>query len=463
MNAHGCGAIAVRGVHVGFSEIFFMAVNFYLDNREDRNGEVSIRVSVALGGARVVTSTGLKLKRSQWNVAKGEPKRGVFNAAGVSWAQMLQFFNRIREHFSRIEAQCITEGLSVSTDVLRTEMRSVLGRKDASRGDGASGGTGFWDRFAQFCEERGAANAWTRSTFQKMAALKMHVMTWQKDVTFESFSESGLTDFVRSLREVEGLKNSTIGKQMGFLKWFLRWATQKGYNKEMAYQVFSPKLKVAANTVVFLSRAELRRVMEYEVPPVGTVVDLESHDGRKYQKIIEHREGLMETRDVFCFCCFTSLRFSDAHNLKRANIHGDSMTLTTVKTADTITIELNKHALAILERYKDSDFGGYALPRITNQRMNIYLKDICELCGINEPVTKTYYSGSRRIDETRPKFAYVGTHTARRTFICNAISMGIPVEIIMKWTGHADYKSMKPYIDVMGADKRSAMDLFNDI
>ena len=169
------------------------------------------------------------------------------------------------------------------------------------------------------------------------------------------------------------------------------------------------------------------------------------------------------SRDILCFCSFTSLRFSDAANLKRANINGDSFTITTIKTADTITIELNKYARAVLERYADVDLGGYALPHITNQRMNMYLKDLCELCEINQPITQTYYRGSERIDETMPKYEYIGTHTGRRTFICNALMLGIPAEIVMKWTGHADYKSMKPYIEIANKAKAQAMTRFDEL
>lgn len=149
--------------------------------------------------------------------------------------------------------------------------------------------------------------------------------------------------------------------------------------------------------------------------------------------------------------------------LKRANITGDAITLTTIKTADTITIELNKYARAILDKYADVDLGGYALPRITNQRMNLYLNELCELCQINQPITRTYYRGTERIDETLPKYELIGTHTGRRTFICNALMLGIPAEIVMKWTGHADYKSMKPYIDIANKAKAKAMSLFDKL
>jgi integrase len=60
-----------------------------------------------------------------------------------------------------------------------------------------------------------------------------------------------------------------------------------------------------------------------------------------------------------------------------------------------------------------------------------------------------------------PKYKFLGTHTGRRTFICNALMLGISPEIIMEWTGHSDYASMKPYIGVANSMKKKAMELFN--
>ena len=66
-----------------------------------------------------------------------------------------------------------------------------------------------------------------------------------------------------------------------------------------------------------------------------------------------------------------------------------------------------------------------ALPVITNQKKNEYLKELAELAGINEPIRQTYYKGNERIDEVTPKYALLGTHAGRRTFICNALALGI--------------------------------------
>lgn len=165
-------------------------------------------------------------------------------------------------------------------------------------------------------------------------------------------------------------------------------------------------------------------------------------------------------KDVFCFQCFTSLRYSDVRNLKKADIYDGYLTTTTIKTDEPLKIELNKYSKAILEKYKDIE-GIYALPVPVNQRMNKYIKDICKACEINEPICRTYYKGAERIDEIHPKYELIGTHCGRKTFICNALMLGIAPNIVMKWTGHRDYKSMKPYIDIADKAKEEAMNLFN--
>ena len=92
-----------------------------------------------------------------------------------------------------------------------------------------------------------------------------------------------------------------------------------------------------------------------------------------------------------------------------------------------------------------------------------YLKELGELAEINEPVRETYYKGNERIDEVTPKYALLSTHAGRRTFICNALALGIPAQVVMKWTGHSDYKAMKPYIDIADDIKANAMNKFNQL
>ena len=96
---------------------------------------------------------------------------------------------------------------------------------------------------------------------------------------------------------------------------------------------------------------------------------------------------------------------------------------------------------------------------MTNQQMNRCLKDLGEICGFTTPYTITCYRNGARHDDVFPKYALIGTHTGRKTFICFALSNGVPPDVVMKFTGHADYKSMKPYIDITESAKRDAISL----
>lgn len=79
----------------------------------------------------------------------------------------------------------------------------------------------------------------------------------------------------------------------------------------------------------------------------------------------------------------------------------------------------------------------------------------------NEPQRIVYFKGNIRYEEVLPKYALLTTHCGRRTFIVNCLRMGVPAEVIMKWTGHSDYKSMKPYIKIVDKLKASEMEKFN--
>lgn len=141
----------------------------------------------------------------------------------------------------------------------------------------------------------------------------------------------------------------------------------------------------------------------------------------------------------------------------------DHIEITTVKTADSLTIELNKYSKAILDKYKDIHFENYmALPVISNQKMNDYLKELGELAEINEPVRETYYKEMNVLMKSHPNtlcsvpMQEEGHSSAMRW-------LGIPAQVVMKWTGHSDYKAMKPYIDIADDIKANAMNKFNQL
>ena len=405
---------------------------------------VPIRMRVNFASKRIEFTTGYRIDAAKWDTDKQRVRNGCTNklkqSASEINASLLGYYTEVQEIFKKFEVEeimptpeQIKEAFSVLHKPIEEEIKPRKSTPNA-----------FYKVFDEFVSDCGRQNDWTDSTYEKFAAVKNHLMNFRDGLTFDFFDEKGLNDYVTYLRDVKEMRNSTIGKQLSFLKWFLRWAFKKDVHQNNAYDSYKPKLKSTQKKIIFLTWEELNKLREFEIPAA--------------------KQALDRVRDVFLFQCFTGLRYSDVFNLRRSDIKGDHIEVTTVKTSDSLIIELNKHSKAILDKYKDVAFeDDKVLPVITNQKMNDYLKELAELAGIDEPVRQTYYRGNERIDEVTPKYALLGTHAGRRTFICNALALGIPPQVVMKWTGHSDYKAMKPYIDIADDIKANAMSKFNQL
>ena len=405
---------------------------------------VPIRMRVNFASKRIEFTTGYRIDSAKWDADKQRVKNGCSNklkqAASEINVSLLGYYTEIQDIFKKFEVEEIMptqEQIKEAFNALHKPIEEeVKPRKSTPNA--------FYKVFDEFVRDCGRKNDWTDSTYEKFAAVKNHLMNFRDGLTFDFFDEKGLNDYVTYLRDVKEMRNSTIGKQLSFLKWFLRWAFKKGVHQNNAYDSYKPKLKNTQKKIIFLTWEELNKLREFEIPAAKQAFD--------------------RVRDVFLFQCFTGLRYSDVFNLRRSDIKGDHIEVTTVKTSDSLIIELNNHSKAILDKYKDVAFeDDKVLPVITNQKMNDYLKELAELAGIDEPVRQTYYRGNERIDEVTPKYALLGTHAGRRTFICNALALGIPPQVVMKWTGHSDYKAMKPYIDIADDIKANAMSKFNQL
>ena len=406
---------------------------------------VPIRMRVNFASKRIEFTTGYRIDSAKWDADKQRVKNGCSNKlkqlASEINASLLEYYTEIQSIFKRFEVEDVMptpEQIKEAFNALHKPVsEEPKPKKEALPCD-------FFQVFDDFVEDCGRQNNWTDSTFEKFAAVKNHLTNFREGLTFEFFDERGLNDYVGYLRDVKEMRNTTIGKQLSFLKWFLRWAFKKGVHQNNAYDSYKPKLKSTQKKIIFLTWDELNRLREFKIP--------------------SNKQALERVRDVFLFQCFTGLRYSDVFNLRRSDIKGDHIEVTTVKTSDSLIIELNNHSKAILDKYKDVAFeDDKVLPVITNQKMNDYLKELAEMARIDEPVRQTYYRGNERIDEVTPKYALLGTHAGRRTFICNALALGIPPQVVMKWTGHSDYKAMKPYIDIADDIKANAMSKFNQL
>jgi integrase len=404
---------------------------------------VPIRLRVCYEGKRIDFSTGFRIDAAKWNNVQQRVKKGCSNKQNWAYNEI----NAVLSNYETIvhdifkEYECKLKIPSVN-DVKR-EFSARTTRHDVEQE--AKNGSKlkiFFDVYDEFVSIVGIQNSWSKTPYIKYKWLKAVLTEFNNDITFDYLDDNGLTKFIEFLINTRHLHNDTIKKTIVFLKTFLRWSYDKGYSTNNIFTTYKFRLKIIPRKVIYLDSDELKRIINLDIP--------------------EEKNYLRHVRDVFVFMCFTGLRYSDALNLRRSDIKGNKIEITTIKTNDSLIIELNKHSKAILDKYKDISFkDNKALPVISGQRMNDYLKDLAKMAHINEAVRMVHYEGMNRIERVYPKYELITSHVARRTFVCRALAIGIPPNIIMKWTGHSDYKAMTPYIAIADNTKAAAMKKFD--
>lgn len=453
-----------------------MKFHYYLDKKENKKKEHQVRITVAMRGVRMVGTIGYNVPLTMWDAKRKQFKKGVLNADGVDSDIIKSRLSDIESHFANLELRT-TEKFTM--EQLRAELAKAIAKHEAKLAAINSGATEeviekkeeeaekktrkpkvkpAADYMDEFINEEARIKGWSMETLKMVKSFKNHLLKFNKKAGLDYFDATGLEKFITYLRSDCGLEENSVQKQYKNLAWFLRWAIRKKYTQVRDIETYEPVFKTVKKPVIFLTQEELDKLYHLEIPKNGTKLKLKTYDGKEYEKVVQESGGMERTRDLFCFCAFTSLRYSDVVEVRRVDIQGGTLNITTQKTHDRLPIFLHENALAILDKYKDQDFpGGRALPYMTNQQMNRCLKDLCEICGFNTPYTITCYRNGTRHDDVFPKYELIGTHAGRKTFICFALSNGIAPDVVMKFTGHCDYKSMKPYIDITEDAKKDAI------
>ena len=159
-----------------------------------------------------------------------------------------------------------------------------------------------------------------------------------------------------------------------------------------------------------------------------------------------------EVRDLFVLQCWIGQRFSDTQAINEGiikeapNGKGKVIEIVQEKKTHRVSIPLLPVAIDILNKYKNG------FPIYTNQTALNYLKNIGEKAGITRLHNVTEDRGGEVVTTQVKAYELIGTHTARRSFICNMLKHGYDSHIIMKITGHNDAKSFKKYVRLTSED-----------
>lgn len=371
-------------------------VSFYLRSYKTKDGKSPVLIRLYLNRERlIIGSTGLYVDEKQWDNTKCRVKGRSTEA------------NKLNEALERIELDLMhlfrryEFSESLSLDFIKAE---YLGVNESNESFIA-----FFDGFlSQVKEEIGITRA--QASYQKFTVLKKHFVAYlqkvykRKDLLLGELNFKIISGFEHYLLTVGKCQHNTVMRMMGNLKTITIRAFKSGLLKQDPYANY--KIQFNKTNRGFLSEAEIQTLMSKEFAI----------------------SRLEVVRDIFIFSCFTGLAYIDVAQLMPENIvevNGRKWIMTKrQKTNVPSNILLLDVAEAIIKKYQGQDEKGRVLPILTNQRMNSYLKEIADICGITKKLT---------------------FHLARHTFATLAISKGVPIESVSRMLGHTKIATTQIY------------------
>ncbi|MDY7396607.1 site-specific integrase [Aureibaculum sp. 2210JD6-5] len=236
----------------------------------------------------------------------------------------------------------------------------------------------------------------------------------------------GFENFLRRYRPNHYQKkigNNTVMKHIQRLRRIVTLAFHMEWIDRDPFVKFKPKLEKRERE--FLTDAELKSIENLSISV----------------------ERLSVVRDLFLFSCYTGISYGDIMHLNKNNIKlgmdGNNWIMSKRnKTGVPFKIPLLATVETLIEKYKNhprTHFSNKLMPKLSNQRLNSYLKEIADLCRIKKNLT---------------------FHMARHTFATTVtLSNGVPIETVSKLLGHTKIATTQIYAKVIESKVSQDMEL----
>lgn len=387
---------------------------FYLKKPKNySSGSMPIYLRISVNGKRTEISVGKTCSPTSWNShscrCKGTKEEiRLLNA----------YLDSLQTKLNVNQQLLVESGKEITVENLRN---SLTGKKEKSKM--------LIDIFEEHNRrvESLLGNGFEPNTLKGYRTTIKHLSAFIKrnyngdDIELEKLSHEFIVDFEFYLRSRCNLSAVSAAKYIKNLKKIVNSCIAHGWIPNNPFSNYKSKAK--AGERVYLSQVELSDI---------------------YKKNFTI-ERLAQVRDIFLFCCYTGLAYADVKKLKRTEIatgiDGGSWIFTTRKKTETATrVPLLEIAMEILERYKthpSCEVDGTLLPVLSNQKMNSYLKEIADGCGITKILT---------------------FHIARHTFATTVtLSNGVPIETVSKMLGHTNLKTTQHYAKILDIKVSSDM------
>ncbi len=383
------------------------SILFWVNLSRTKNGEASLYARITVNGKRAAISLNRKVLITDWdsdrNRAKGTGQKSrILNTyLDETYNQLFQAYQNLKSEHKQITARSI-KARFLGLDEINHSVMDIISYHNEDMKGKLKWGT--------------QKNYFTTQRYISNFILKAYNST---DMFLKELDYDFIIRFEKYLRAYipqdhhKKMGNNTVMKHIERFRKLINLSFKLGWMVSDPFANFHAKFIKTERG--FLSLLELQEIEKknFTIPRLQLV------------------------RDLFVFSCYTSLSYIDAINLSADNIRigidGELwIYYNREKTTKPIHIPLLPKALDIIEKYKDNSkaiLQGRIFPKISNQKLNTYLKEIADVCGIEKNLT---------------------FHIARHTFATTVtLNNGMPIETVSKLLGHSKIATTQIYAKVI--------------
>jgi integrase/recombinase XerD len=390
------------------------SILIWLNKARGSAGQCALFARVTVNGKRSEISLKRGVHESKWDGSACRVKGSSPEALSLNIyinevkTSLYGIYQEMASNNEFISAEAIKIKFNGETTTQRTLIQTVYGHnEDMRRKIGVDVAKGTWTKF---------------NTLEKK--LRDYLLKHMKktDVFLEQLDYTFVTDFEYYLRHYEKTSSNTAMKYIRMLKKIMNDTVRRNWLDKNPFQQFKCAFRWPEKVVI--TGDELKMIIEKDFSI----------------------ERLQLVKDYFVFSCFTGLAYIDIVSLKPTDISigidGNLwLVLNRHKTGTLVRVPILEQALKILEKYKGHPVAiqrGCVFPAISNQKLNSYLKEIGDICGIAKNLT---------------------FHLARHTFATTVtLSNGVPIESVSKMLGHSKITTTQIYAKVVEKKLSEDMD-----
>jgi len=376
---------------------------FYLKEPNSKNKTlIIVQYYVAKDKAKFKISTKIKINPDNWDKKNRIPirKRGGQGIESQKIAEKLMQFNK------KIEDLRFELGKELTIGDLKLAFNKTQEFVYAS------------DYFKAFIDEKIRVADVTYKSIQKYKTVLNKLLEFQiymkRKYILSNLKEQFFIDLIIYLRDKHDLYDNTLERYIKIIKTFLRWSLKKGYSPPMAFTEI--RIKKHETDDVALTREEVQLIESADL-----------------------NEKKDKCRDLFLIGVYSGQRWSDYSCFDKSDLRDGVIHKRAQKTGSISYIPLHDNLKAILDKYD------WKLPKISSQKFNINIQNICKDLKINNKIKFTHSKGNFKKEEIKEKWEKIGSHTARRTYITLAAENNVPDHEIMAITGIRDSKTLQKY------------------